>query len=727
MSFPPYVYTKLVEPATEIRLVTLLPSDVHDDPVRVSIGHHSLVEPSAPASASQRPTLIQVRKTTPKGWTAHETLDGRFVFHNRDRAVATWTHPDPANSLQLCQEAEEPKAHAGPAYEALSYTWGSPADKAKDLVGVEDGSGCITGYLQVRANLDSALRHLRLPDRSRLLWIDAICINQEDLEDRSQQVCRMGSIFSLAQRVVVWFGPGSASSRLALSTLEDLGRKVVSTKEYYICPHPDEVPEMPCWSLTDMVPPYSEATWHALGELMSRPWFQRMWVVQEVQLGSRGSIVQCGRDSIQWQPFRYAIACLRSKQHFTPISAFIGYPLTVCLDLAGFPFDYLLSKTKSSKCSDDRDRIYGILSLTPAWFQKQVVPNYTAELVEVYKTTFLVHAGHTKGLGLLPFAKGCNLGPPTPGWSSWVPDYRFQWVFLDALRTGTTFYASSITKAEIAKLSTTRIQMPGAIVDTVTRLRPVKHITSASALRQFLESMGPLDSLRALPYPTGGNLLDAACATLAVGRLKDWVIRGSFPTLSDWREKILSENPKTDRYLHKVLACLKEADFFETKSGYIGMCAELLSYTDSQTGDEVVVFLGSDVPMILRKQNASSNCVVGYGYLHGFMNGEALLGRLDAPWRAYARFYAGVPGADFLREHPDGTVVERAWEDPRLAGIPLPSPWESVSCTAQTKNGPRYYFKFKDTLTGEMSDSDPRLSPESLRSRGVPIEYFCLE
>jgi hypothetical protein len=74
--------------------------------------------------------------------------------------------------------------------------------------------------LQVGQNLWSALRYIRRPEKSRVIWIDAICINQNDDDDeRGEQVKRMADIYRWASRVVVWLGLPSNKSSLAMTTL----------------------------------------------------------------------------------------------------------------------------------------------------------------------------------------------------------------------------------------------------------------------------------------------------------------------------------------------------------------------------------------------------------------------------------------------------------------------------------------------------------------------------
>jgi hypothetical protein len=90
--------------------------------------------------------------------------------------------------------------HIKPTFEALSYTWGTPENPKSIRL---DGH-----QFPVTINLESALRHLRYDTIPRVLWIDAVCVNQEDLVERSQQVLLMRNVYEGAQNVVVWLGEG---------------------------------------------------------------------------------------------------------------------------------------------------------------------------------------------------------------------------------------------------------------------------------------------------------------------------------------------------------------------------------------------------------------------------------------------------------------------------------------------------------------------------------------
>jgi hypothetical protein len=131
-------------------------------------------------------------------------------------------------------------------YEALSYTWGGE-EKPYSIIIKEQ-------ILNITANLHAVL--LRLRDRSleRIIWIDAICINQENREEQGQQVQLMAAIYSKAHRVLVWLGETADDVEGAL---EDIQRAAN-----------EESAELS----------NKEINQRAIFKLLQRPWFQRIWV-----------------------------------------------------------------------------------------------------------------------------------------------------------------------------------------------------------------------------------------------------------------------------------------------------------------------------------------------------------------------------------------------------------------------------------------------------------------
>ncbi|KAF2166901.1 hypothetical protein M409DRAFT_22953 [Zasmidium cellare ATCC 36951] len=114
--------------------------------------------------------------------------------------------------------------------------------------------------LSIQSELATALRHLRHKNRSRMLWVDNICINQDDVSERSHLVRHMGHIYKLAQKVIVWIGPEYDDSKRAMSKLEYLGRQVEITNQGSWRVNAPGCLE-PNWSRTAVPLPYDRETW----------------------------------------------------------------------------------------------------------------------------------------------------------------------------------------------------------------------------------------------------------------------------------------------------------------------------------------------------------------------------------------------------------------------------------------------------------------------------------
>lgn len=168
-------------------------------------------------------------------------------------------------------------------YEALSWCWGNSAEDYAVLI---DRSGK-TYKKRVRRELALALKYLRKPHATRTLWIDAICIDQNNPHERNQQVQMMSRIYTRAEEVCVWLGEETIESKVAI---DFIGREITQLNDFdAIC--------------SDKI--YTEK-WKALMMLMQRDWFSRRWVVQEIAL-ARKARIYCGRDSIPWKEFAVAV------------------------------------------------------------------------------------------------------------------------------------------------------------------------------------------------------------------------------------------------------------------------------------------------------------------------------------------------------------------------------------------------------------------------------------
>jgi len=219
---------------------------------------------------------------------------------NQEIRILTLFPGSPSSDIRISLETAVLTKDIVPQYEALSYAWGSQEYPAN--IYVADGNG---GQLAITQNLHEALPYLRHEEQPRRLWIDAICMNQQNWEERSSQVQRMGDIYKLAERVVIWLGPENDTSTLAFDTIRDLGSKVEidwDTLEMRpVCQDDTE------WADYNLVLPYDQHTLYAVCRIFNRQLFGRLWVLQENRLSNSKAVVSCGPDTILLSQLRVAI------------------------------------------------------------------------------------------------------------------------------------------------------------------------------------------------------------------------------------------------------------------------------------------------------------------------------------------------------------------------------------------------------------------------------------
>ena len=163
-----------------------------------------------------------------------------------------------------------------PPYVALSYTWGTSLPKHVIHI---DGK-----EFTVSDNLYAALEMLQRTGTTRFIWIDAICINQTDLTERSAQVSLMNAIYRSADRVVVWLGQAADDSDFAIETMQTWAKMIPRSSEQYW----EKVASIKPSDLTFCGPSGTTAhrAWLAIRALWERGWWRRAWIVQEATLSA---------------------------------------------------------------------------------------------------------------------------------------------------------------------------------------------------------------------------------------------------------------------------------------------------------------------------------------------------------------------------------------------------------------------------------------------------------
>ena len=247
------------------------------------------------------------------------------------------------------------------------------------------------------ANLESALRVLRhkQPIKSGYkVWVDALCINQRDIVERGQEVKRMGKIYRQACNVVIWLGNEGKGSDTAMDLIRTLSNACSAGQDKKLGDSLRQRPDL-----------LGQCCWRALSELLDRPYWDRLWVLQEIALGGGRTAILCGQEAVTWGEFYDAIYSFGThnvdvffslidrerKAAGLPASGLkrnklihLNTEQSVQRGHAKPQFMCMLDLGRKSLVTDPRDKIYGLLGMMEASVSDQIVPDYTATLQTVF-------------------------------------------------------------------------------------------------------------------------------------------------------------------------------------------------------------------------------------------------------------------------------------------------------------------------------------------------------
>lgn len=434
-----------------------------------------------------------------------------------------------------------------PAYESLSYTWGSEPPSKSILVNGQS--------FPVRKNLYTALVNLRDTTKPRALWIDAICINQEDVIERNWQVSLMGFIYTRAERVLVWLGVSERPVRN--NYLDDSQWKAISTSPYW-------------W---------------------------RLWIVQELFLARE----------VRFHLGRYAFGWDRVNSSQNPSWKDFYEPREALRRLLRGRYtdkqrlEILLELFKGAKCSDERDKIYGLLGMVNDGSDDAVQVDYRSKSADLYAQVIKFHESVSAPQG------------------SKLPDdvYRsVRSVKLSQLLQRVLTVDEEI-KSGKASLPDTTVAARCTISGTVSEVGPSPSQVTASvrADKAWRQAM------------------TRACAgeewqRVALHRAYDKFSQ----TMSEQQHKVVSiESGSTGNSQNSAPSTVSlevEPRLFVGSKGLLGVAP-----TNIQAGDLVCTFFGCDVALILRKGTNEAVSIIGRAQMHqnkdDSENGEAGVDELE--------------------------------------------------------------------------------------------------
>ena len=544
-----------------------------------------------------------------------------------------------------------------PDYTALSYTWGS--SESKGPIFISDGS-----VLEATRNLIGGLGDLRHKGYLTV-WADAICINQDDNDERNQQVLLMGEIYRRAKRVVIELGitctfegymRRHSYTQILVKMLALTSRVLRAVRPEYAVVKP---PELAKFGL----PPAKHRAWNSLQELRAAPWFTRSWIVQEcVANSTQVEVVYNGR----WYTWKDIVEANGVCQfEIMPMQSMIGKLTMINMGFLGStlssrtPYTLLdlVSTFRNMESSDPRDKIYAFRGLVSDKLLAPL-PDYSKSVEEVYTefATYFVSQG--QGMQLL-----CEAGTMRFNEMQTLPSWVAEWSF-NADWGASNYNKGAPSHVPLEYVTPERCHYPASEVTlsqnprvlsvTGSHIDRVSLVTSAGANRA--DSKGYEDyqtSMKALFNEArkmvqvcpqvqkryGPSLGHAFYKTIMGGemseQLEDYVESsghlGERAVAAPKHGNVIDQEAPptsllpalfTQDFDRGIADHLGNRRFCVTRDGYIGLVSML-----TKPDDLVVILKGARAPFVLKqtvREPQARHVLIGEAYIHGMIQDEGM-------------------------------------------------------------------------------------------------------
>jgi hypothetical protein len=508
-----------------------------------------------------------------------------------------------------------------PPYTALSYAWGSDEKPCALWCGMT--------RIPITASLDTALRAIRKPTWPFLIWVDAVCINQENLQERNTQVANMIHVYSRASSVLVWLGEDDTKLNGAkcLEWLQFAGRRHFGALQSEITP-------------IDMT---------LLEVFFSKDWFKRRWVIQEVAVAVHAFVI-CGTKRISWYDFIEGVAVLRVRHDTIATDGYheaLGKLCTIevlkktfrgCTATTndGPSFLQIMLHFEASLCRNDKDKVFSLIHVAAlehaALMALSSGLDYSLSTETVYQRVAEVFLKSSDHFSLLHYAAAfrpeanerCTL-------PSWVPDWRFRCRFRPMLHP--SFKCGLNRPGGFTICHDGALRIRGFIYQYVGA---DSHLVSSSR-KQFTDITKASEAILDKEYSEDMSLLRTpADPRLILSKYErkaglDWfseitrsrqllsTTEQTYKSSPEDHERITFVNASsafTEDHLHALTnsresRTLRGRKLFATKRGLLGLGPD-----DVKEGDAVVVLYGACTPFILRSNATGTKWrIVGDAYV----------------------------------------------------------------------------------------------------------------
>lgn len=367
---------------------------------------------------------IQVSRNSRNSSTLYDVRDASTTAAQRIRLLCILPAESNSDPIQCTMEWHD--LSSLPSYKAISYTWGSQTRTHAILVN--------NSRAEVTQTAHDVLVRARSSWRRQTVWIDAICIDQSSSADKLTQLPLMPLIYERATKVIVWLGPCNPNTAALAVRLVDRLFVINRLEASWGRRVPYEI---------------SPAAASALRRMLTRPWFSRAWVVQEVVRAGSETVVWIwyGEESLNWERLSWftqvaqedsaLLKMLADRSGDSSFASLLAFQNTSImrrfsrlrsderpLSLLFYLVQMFRADGVRFDATEDRDRVYALLGLSGS-ANRDIKPDYDRDLRRCYVDSawhFIQAGPKERALDFLVHA-GTGYGPQIAGLPSWVPDW----------------------------------------------------------------------------------------------------------------------------------------------------------------------------------------------------------------------------------------------------------------------------------------------------------------
>jgi hypothetical protein len=407
------------------------------------------------------------------------------------------------------------------------------------------------------------------------MWIDAICINQDDNLEKSLHVPYIWTIYKHASRTIVWLGPENDQSDIAMQRLKHIGQQTVLLPNGVRFPAPKSDLDI----YQDPYPSLNGIETIAIAQLLDRQYFQRLWIISELAMADVKAELHCGSEVMSLVDFRTALKCLSSSPTRPPLALLkrLRDIKALASPSSSTAFSVMLELYRHHQCSKPLDKVYGLISMASKAFEDCIDINYEIGHVELYRMVFLAAVKFFERLDLL---QACRLDLAFEHGPSWVPDFSRSYKYWRPLE-----YCSGCSEPEYEVVSDCTIRVSGVRCCTVKNV--VSNFSFDGDLKASLLACWKSTAERSDIYPTSESLQEALYRTICLDRTDT-----RYPRSSDMENRFKTTELEAllngiaaasqgdpgallefqeETLLAQLANLLDGRDYYETSGGHFGL------------------------------------------------------------------------------------------------------------------------------------------------------------